>query len=325
MISVIVPVYNVDKYIEKCISSLLDQSFQNFEVLIIDDGSTDSSIEIAQRLIGGDSRFTIYTKENGGLSSARNFGIRKAKYDYLSFLDSDDYFHPHFLHKMYERAIVENADVVISDLLLVDEKGMVLREHRSMHSDSISGIIACRENLLATRLISMAQNKLFRKSLFEDIEFMEGVFYEDRATTYKLFLRSKTVAFVPEFLFYYLQRPGSIMNGISEKKILDRAIVVNSIKQYLVEKDVFSDCENEYISCYLLNAVLSPCVQIAIYHDSPRLRIEELLRNCDWDKFSTSNIFKLFSVSRSKALALLVLKTSVYGFVFLAKLKKNPI
>lgn len=115
------------------------------------------------------------------------------------------------------------------------------------------------------------------------------------------------------------------MNGISEKKILDRAVVVDSIKQYLLEKDVFSECENEYVSCYLLNAVLSPSVQIAIYHDTPVLRIKEVLRRSDSDYFSISNIFKLFAVNRSKAFALLVLKFSISGFVFLAKLKKNPI
>lgn len=325
LISVIIPVYNVENFIKRSIESLTNQSFTNFEALVIDDGSTDNSINIAKEIAGNDKRFIFLTKENGGLSDARNYGIERANGKYLSFLDSDDYFDDYFLEKMYHKTINENADICICDICLVKEDGGFIRNQKSKYINTISGEEAFTDNIQSISITSGAQNKLYKKELFEDTKYPKGLYYEDRATTYKLFLKSNRVAFVNESLFFYVQREGSIMNGLSKKKLDDRFIVMESINDYLKEKNIFDKYQNEFKICYLLNIPLSGASMIAMYSNEYNKEINNFLRRADTNYFDLTNIFLLKKNHTKKMIALLLLKLcpSIFKYLLIKEKSKN--
>ena len=323
IISVIVPVYNVENFIQKSIKSLINQTFKDFEVLVVDDGSTDKSIAIAKKTVNNDKRFIFLEKENGGLSDARNFGIEKAKGKYLAFLDSDDFFDKTYLEQMYMKIIKEDADICICDIELVKEDGSYIRTQKNRYQNTISGFEAFIDDIQTISIISMAPNKLYKKELFQDIQYPKGWYYEDRATTYKLFLNSKKISFVNKSLFYYLQREGSIMNGLSQKKIDDKFAVINSIKEYLLKKNIFSKYQKEFMVCYLLNVPLAGAVQIAMYSDNYNQQISEYILRVDKDYFTFKNILLLRKNHLKKMFALLLLKLNKKFFKYLAVKEKE--
>lgn len=322
-ISVIVPVYNVEDFIKKSICSLKEQTFTDFEVIIVDDGATDNSINIAQENTKNDPRFIYVSKINGGLSDARNFGINLAKGEYLAFLDSDDYYSPFFLEKMYNKIIEDNADICICDIELVKENYESIKVIKNKYIKPISGLIAFKDNLSNISISSGAQNKLFKKDLFSDERFPKGLYYEDRATTYKLFLKSKKITFLNEALFYYLQRNGSIMNGLSNKKLDDRFIVLDSIKQYLQKEGIFIDNIKGYICCYLLNVILSGSAQIAMYSTDYNKEIGIYLSRIDKKMFTIRNILSLRKEHFKKMIALLILKYNKKIFRYITMREKT--
>lgn len=324
IISVIVPVYNVEKFIKKSIESLINQTFKEFEVLIVDDGSEDKSIEIAKKIASNDNRFIFLTKENGGLSDARNYGIERAKGEYLSFLDSDDYFDSQYLEKMYNKIKKENADICVCDIELVKENGDFIRIQKNAYSHTISGEEAFLDDIQTISIISMAQNKLYKKELFDTVEYPKGLYYEDRATTYKLFLNSKKVTFVNETLFFYVQRDGSIMNSLNQKKIDDRFLVIDSIKNYLISNNIFDKYEKEFIICYLLNVPLAGSSMIAMYSNEYDREINNFLNKIDNNYFNLENILLLKTNHIKKMVALLLLKLNKNIFrYFLVKEKSK--
>ncbi|WP_392340471.1 glycosyltransferase family 2 protein [Moritella marina] len=311
-VSVVVPVYNVEKYITKCITSLMKQTFDNFEVLIIDDGSLDCSINIANDVITDDPRFTIYHKINGGLSDARNYGIERAEGEFISFLDSDDFYHPDFLKKMWDKINKEKSDIVICDVELVNESFVKVRTQCNKHKKLISG----KSALLDTSILNMAQNKLYKKTLFNNVKYPVGYFYEDRATTYKLFFKSKSISFLNESLFFYLQRENSITRGLSSDKLTDPLKILNEIKVFLDLNGIFDEYKQRYIKNYLL-AVLSSSVQIANYSSNYQNELKGYLSKIDNEYFNFKELlnFRNFQV---KNFALVILKVNMKLFKFLA-------
>lgn len=208
-LSVIVPVYNVENYIEACIQSLLVQSFDDFEIIIVDDGSKDSSIERAHEITKNIDKVRILTKVNGGLSDARNFGIEHSNGDYLAFIDSDDTIHPDMFKSMMNKLISEQADVCSCDLEYVYPNG---RKERS------SGMVIKDMNPYSIMLTNnSACNKIFKRDLFKHIRFPLGRWYEDLATIPIILKQACKVVYVDQVFYYYFQREGSIAHGRNEK------------------------------------------------------------------------------------------------------------
>lgn len=309
LISVVIPVYNVENYISKTIDTLLQQTYRNFEVLVINDGTQDNSIEIAKKVVGDDNRFVFFDKENGGLSDARNYGIERANGKYITFLDSDDYYDQYFLERMYNKIVLENAEIVLCDVALVKENYEIISHKLNKHKETISGLDA----LLDISILNMAQNKLYRKELFDDIKYPLGYFYEDRATTYKLFYKSHRIAFVNESLFYYLQRENSITRVLNEKKLSDPLKILKEVKLFLESKNLFNDYKKKYIQTYLL-AVINSCVMIANYSDSFEDDLDSYLSSLDKQFFSLKTIHFLgeYEFKRMLALYLLFISTSLF-------------
>ncbi len=211
-ISVVVPVYNVRDYLRKNIESVLSQTYGDFELILVNDGSKDDSLEIIREYEKKDPRIMVIDKPNGGLSDARNAGMQKATGKYIQFIDSDDFIEPELLEKCHAKLEETGADMVIFDIyqyFLATGKKEVVRN--SFDENGIYSIETHPE--LITGIQNAAWNKMYRMALFKenDITYPWGCYYEDLGTTYRLLARCEKVAFINEPLYDYLQdRPGNI-------------------------------------------------------------------------------------------------------------------
>ncbi len=213
IISIIVPVYRVEAYLPRCIESILGQSFPDFELILVDDGSPDRCGEICEEYAARDSRIRVIHKENGGLSDARNAGIREAKGDCLGFVDSDDYLHPEMVERLY-RALTENgADLAICGYTYVDENGRDLhmpspvRDEVMTASEALGKLYAERSWYYIT-----AWNKLYRRSIFNEIRFPVGKNHEDEGSIHRIFYCAEKIVSIKDELYYYVQRSDSIVH-----------------------------------------------------------------------------------------------------------------
>lgn len=211
-ISVVVPVYNVRDYLRKNIESILAQTFTDYELILVNDGSKDDSLSILREYEQKDARITVIDKPNGGLSDARNAGMAIASGKYIQFIDSDDFVEPQLLEKCWKKLEETGADMVIFDIyqyfLATGKKEVIANTYDE------SGIYSIKTNPeLIVSIQNAAWNKMYRLSLFRDNEIIYpwGCYYEDLGTTYRLLARCDKVAFINEPLYDYLQdRPGNI-------------------------------------------------------------------------------------------------------------------
>ncbi len=248
-ISVIVPVYNTEKYLEKCLTSLAVQTYKDFEVIIVNDGSTDNSDKIINKYMKKYPNFKGYLKENGGLSDARNYGIKKAKGKFIALVDSDDYVSKYFLEKMSNKAINDNLDIVVCDTVNVYEDGREEVIKSNLHFTS---------NNIKNYLLSPSTGciRLYKKELLLKEGFKKGILYEDLELTPSLVLKTKKIGFLEEGLYYYLQRSGSIMKQKKfNDKLLDIFDVLNTNYQKLYKKYPL-EVEYLYITHLLRTATL---------------------------------------------------------------------
>ena len=222
-ISVIVPVYNVEKYLEKCVNSLINQSYTDLEIILVDDGATDSSGAMCDELQKLDRRIKVIHKVNGGLSDARNTGIEIATGDYITFLDSDDYVHPDLYQNLYRLIIEKDCDVAICNYEYVDEEGKgvypisdVLKDEVITGKEALNKLMLDEGNFYYVT----AWNKLYRKEIFKEIRFPKGKVHEDEYVAHRVLDKCSKVVTTKEVYIYYVQRQGSITNkGINVKKL----------------------------------------------------------------------------------------------------------
>ena len=211
LISVIVPVYNVENYLARCVDSILAQTYQNLQILLVDDGSTDSSGRICDDYAAGDSRITVIHKKNGGLSSARNAGIEAAQGEYLAFVDSDDWIEPemydHMLTLMekYQGTLVCAGRYDVNGATGEKKIGLCPKEETCISAEEMVGKI-----FLWDGCDSSACDKLYHRSLFASFRYPEGKVCEDVPTTYKIVLQAERVVLCDRPFYNYYHRPGSI-------------------------------------------------------------------------------------------------------------------
>ena len=217
LVSVIVPVYNVDEYIRECIDSLLSQTYSNIEIILVDDGSTDNSGSICEEYAKEDSRVIVIHKENGGLSSARNAGMEIMRGDYCCFVDSDDAVAVTFIDHMIGLIHMSGADFSACSYT---------RDLNEMGAASSQGLIEADAHKALEFIFSektmttSAWGKLYRADLWTDIRFPEGYIYEDYATVYKVIMRCEKIIIAPEKLVFYRPNPESITGtGFYEKRM----------------------------------------------------------------------------------------------------------
>ena len=209
-VSVIVPVYNVEKYLRKCLASLVSQTLQDIEIIVVNDGSGDHSQEIIDEFSEKyPEKIRSFTKENGGLSDARNYGLDRATGEFIGFVDSDDYVTATMFGEMYDLAKKYNAEMVVCNLQKVDEEGNVTQKLTQI--PNMPEVIDLRNNFsVFSDLSYFACNKIFRKELFEDVRFKKGIHFEDIQLIPQLLLKCTTIAQTQNYHYQYLERTDSI-------------------------------------------------------------------------------------------------------------------
>lgn len=234
LISIIIPVYNVEKYLEKCLNTVKNQTFKDFEALIINDGTPDNSMKIAEKFVNEDKRFIFFNKPNGGLSDARNFGLERAKGEFVVFIDSDDYVDKDYLKVMYEGCINNNADMAYCRFKhyypRTGIKVISLNPKKGVYDRDKALDMLIRDNLMH----SYAWNKIYRKSLFidNDIRYPK-MYFEDVATSIRLLCNANRIVVSDKYLYFYVRHPGSIMSTMNAKKINDLILSLLINRNYI--------------------------------------------------------------------------------------------
>lgn len=236
LISIVVPVYNVENYLDTCITSILDQTYSNIEIVLVDDGSTDNSGKICDYYAVMDERVkTIHTK-NGGLSDARNKGISQAKGEYIMFIDSDDVVNVNFVEYLYNLLKCNSADIAICDPVHC-YPGKEINFEPEKLKKIYKPEDAIVEMLYQKTFLVAAWGKLYRKEYFNDILFPYGMLYEDSAIMYRIFDKTKKIVYGNAKLYGYMHREGSITTKKFSKKDFDILIICEQITKYFSNRD----------------------------------------------------------------------------------------
>lgn len=218
LISVIIPVYKVEKYLCRCVDSVLEQTYTNMEIILVDDGSPDNCPVMCDEYARQDSRVKVIHQENAGLSGARNAGIDMAQGQWLAFVDSDDYLTADFLERLYQACVDTGSSLSVCRWEYV--RGETIPEHGTGETRVYTG-----REMLANLYVPdgayfvVAWNKLYRKELFEDIRYPLGRIHEDEATTYRIYDKVKKAAYVDRSLYGYFVTPVSITRGFNPKRM----------------------------------------------------------------------------------------------------------
>lgn len=228
LISVIIPVYNVEKYLVRCVTSVCNQSYGKLEIILVDDGSPDECGMICDRLAENDERIRVVHKENGGLSSARNAGIEIAQGEYLFFLDSDDYISNDCIRYLFELLVRGDSDIAVGNYLVTSEDNVDFsKKNRMPITERNYSNVEAINQLFSSVTVKMvtAWMKLYKRELFDEIRFPEGLLHEDEATTYQVYYRSKKIAVSDKFVYAYYSNPESITRAIKPKSYSDKCII----------------------------------------------------------------------------------------------------
>ncbi|EGO9127675.1 glycosyltransferase family 2 protein, partial [Enterococcus faecalis] len=236
LVSVVIPVYNVEKYVEKCLDSVINQTYQNLEIIIVNDGSTDNSLSVCQKKKLSDSRIKLINKENGGLSSARNAGIECAQGEFICFIDSDDWIELDYIEVLLNGMENTNVDISVIQMIKVKDFNKIAFQSESQTKWDIFERETAMRELFSSNLIGYsANNKLYRISLFKSIRYPEGMLMEDKGTTYRLIDSSTKVAVNGSTKYHYYLRDNSILRTDFNQKNFDSFIIHEEILNFMDE------------------------------------------------------------------------------------------
>lgn len=318
-ISIIVPVYNVEKYIKKCLDSLVNQTLKEIEVIVVNDGSPDQSQKIIDKYVKKyPNIIKSYTKENGGQGSARNFGLTKAKGEYIGYVDSDDFVELDMYEKMYNKAKEKDLDIVICGSYNVDEISL----NKEIDLDNIT-FEDKKTNAFFGRMA--VWNKIYKRQLLEDskAEFRSKVWYEDLDFTVKALSYAKKIDYVNEPFYDYLIRQGSTMNNSNVDRNLeillafDQVIKDKKLKKY---KDII-----EYLA--IDHIYISAIVRILIADASKNKKIENINKLIEYmnNNFSDfKNNEYLYLMSRNRKIIYHLINMRMYSIIkFIFKIKRR--
>ena len=320
-VSVIIPVYNVKNYLAKCLDSLVNQTLQNIEVIVVNDGSKDGSEQIIQQYSEKyPDKIKAFAKENGGLSDARNFGIERATGDYFGFVDSDDYVSETMFEEMLNLAEKHEAEMVICNIQKVDEFGNVTQKLTQI--PNMPEKIDLETNFsIFSDLSYFACNKIFRKELFKEKRFKKGVHFEDIQLIPQLLLECKTLAQTQSFHYQYLERTDSITKTHNEKG-LDILRAVEDVEN-VFETSQYSSKRKELQGFQILEGVYTFLAYLAfVKNESLFFEMSEKL-----DEFVRKRNIKVkdiltYSRFGKNYLLSLPLKKTIFYLLFFARQKK---
>ncbi|MBO5468256.1 MAG: glycosyltransferase [Lachnospiraceae bacterium] len=238
LISVIVPIYNVEKYLDVCLESIINQTYSNLEIILVDDGSTDNSLYICNEYAQKDKRIKVIHKKNGGLSSARNVGIDVAKGKYIGFVDGDDYIHKELYRRLVDACQRYRVAISICHAVVFQDGKEPIQTSGYIKNDYVTDDM----KLIFSNTLNMSQsvcNKLFLRELFSNLIFPEGRVVEDGYILYDLLYKAKKVAYVAIGGYYYRRRPDSIMSRKFRKQ--DADFVYCAMRTYCRTKKLYPE------------------------------------------------------------------------------------
>lgn len=295
-ISIIIPVYNVEKYLRECLDSILAQTFQDFEIICVDDGSTDKSLEILQEYKRKDDRFVILQQRHAGAGAARNHGLKLAEGKYIQFLDSDDYFEPNLLEELYTRAEKFGSDLTVCSSRKVDDEGNITETGSPNFPINIDKVpmeqVFNRQDFkdeIFCLLIPVVWNKLIKKSFLDKnhLEFPKLTIYEDIAFMHSVVAcADRIVAFNKELINYRFNRPGSLVSTRSSHTI-EAIKSCMYLGEFLNCRNLLTEYENAYKKAFInhIRAEISYCNDNE-YKEFLK-EFKTLLPN-DWQKYQSA-------------------------------------
>lgn len=313
-ISIIVPVYNVEKYLKKCVDSILNQTFRDFELILVDDGSPDNSGDICDQYAREDNRVRVIHKQNGGLSSARNAGIENAKGKFLSFIDSDDYIDTDMIEILHNDIVSDEID--ISTIGYYDQYGSnIINSQKNINSmEILSNEQAIEKILEGKELTANVWNKLYKSKLFETIRFVDKVIAEDAFIIVDLLLLCRNVSLNKNFKYHYVHRKASITTSDYNDK--DRDTIVAWEYNLSLIKEHFPSLSGKAFSrvCWANFYVLDKLSQINAKNDKESETYEVV------KKFLIKNSYHIlrsnnFTKNRKVSLFILMISNKLYSYL----------
>lgn len=257
LVSVIIPIYDVEIYLAKCIESVLAQTYHSLEVFLVNDGSPDNCGSICDEYAQKDNRIVVIHKKNGGLSDARNVAIDIAKGEYITFVDSDDYISPYYIETLLDLATESDCDIAVTSLVQFQEGEEIAIQSCNYNKKVFEVNEAINEMFYQGSFDNSAWAKLYHRSLFSSgIRYPIGILYEDLATTYKLFLLANKVAFSNRKTYFYLIRSNSIEGSpFNEKKMKSVLFIIGELEKFKKSNPEFLDPINCRIMSFLLHVL----------------------------------------------------------------------
>lgn len=274
-VSLIIPVYNVRDYLRKCLDSVAAQTYKDLEVIIVNDGATDDSLEIALQYTAKYPHFRCYTIENRGLGGARNYGMEYATGDYILFLDSDDYIAENCVEILVTAAEQNGSDVVVCNCYDVAEDGKVLLAYKNVYRNATTSLEEEPEILFNRH---SAWGKLYKRELLEGFAYVSRVWYEDVRLTPKLYLRAKKITYVDDTLFFYVQRQGSIMNNLNYRRNLEVIEAFEDLLGYFREQNAYEQYKDALEFLVIEHVAVSAMARVAMGKGKERNEVLKKLR-----------------------------------------------
>ena len=317
-VSIIVPVYNVEKYLTKCIDSIINQTYKYLEIILVDDGSTDNSSQICDQYAIKDNRIKVIHKENGGLSDARNVGIKNSTGEYLSFIDSDDYIDKDMIECLYNAITNTNSDIAVCGKYIEGETGKYYLKNVNSQLKIYNSKEALK-SILTNNLIDVsACDKLFKKTLFKDIQFPKNKYFEDMGTIYKLIDLCNSIVHIGSAKYHYIQRQDSITKTKFDMRYNDLYEHMNQLIELINKKYNYL---TEYVLSYQLQNLITIITE---YHNSINEDKENYIeiRNKAYKELKNNkkNILKSKKIKLTKKIMMILILKNQIGII--NKLKK---
>ena len=287
-ISVIIPVYNVERYIKKCLDSVVNQTFNNFEIIIVNDGSKQNEEKIIREYTSIYNNIRFLSKENGGQASARNLAIKEAKGKYIFFLDSDDYIENDALELLYNNSNHGEKDIILCDGFLNDEGNETYLKTNKVYT------LDSEKNYLINACSPCF--KLIRRSIFDNknVMFLEGRIYEDLATVGGYLLYTNRISYVKKPLYHYILRRDSTMNQIVyNKKLEDIFYSIDNLRKMFIDNNQYNKYEDEFEYIYIMRLLHDASLRFWKFEEarSQNIRISRII-NSEYPNWRKNRYYK---------------------------------
>ena len=322
LISIIVPIYNVEKYLNKCVNSILEQSYKNIDILLIDDGSIDECPNICDMFEKKDPRIRVFHKKNGGLSDARNKGIDEAKGKYITFVDSDDYLDEHYIEILYNAMKKNNADLVVSGLKDYYEGYEIEESLENVSENILTKQQVYRKMLLQENIDVNACGKIYKRQIFENLKYPKDMLYEDIQIIDDVIEKCNIIVYTTYKGYNYLQRTGSIMYGKMSSRRMSLINKTDNIIELMKEQypDNVDAAIKRYVYCNF--HVLGRAILDNTFYNESKTIKNNILKY-------RKNIFKENIYTKKEKIATVILSLGLFWYkmfwIFYCKYKNKEI